>query len=59
LASISVIFYEDYLSCRQVFWKEGDEKPSEKYYSPEPEQIVGDYCKKITFPEPERITCQR
>ena len=32
----------------KYFGLKGEEKPSDKYYSPENEQIVWDYCKKIT-----------
>lgn len=32
----------------KYFGLKGEEKPSEKYYSPENEKIVWDYCVKIT-----------
>jgi hypothetical protein len=32
----------------KYFGLKGEEKPSNKYYSPENEQIVWDYCKKVT-----------
>jgi NAD(P)-dependent dehydrogenase (short-subunit alcohol dehydrogenase family) len=32
----------------KYFGLKGEEKPSDKYYSPENEQAVLDYCKKVT-----------
>jgi NAD(P)-dependent dehydrogenase (short-subunit alcohol dehydrogenase family) len=32
----------------KYFGPKGEEKPGDKYYSPENEQIVWDYCKKVT-----------
>jgi NAD(P)-dependent dehydrogenase (short-subunit alcohol dehydrogenase family) len=32
----------------KYFGPKGEEKPSDKYYSPENEQAVWDYCKKVT-----------
>jgi hypothetical protein len=32
----------------KYFGLKGEEKPSDKYYSPENEQAVWDYCKKVT-----------
>ena len=32
----------------KYFGKKGEEKPNEKFYSAENEQMVWDYCKKVT-----------